>query len=895
MLHTKKQKLTNAIQLALFIGVASMVSGNAFAQDQGQEKDKDKDETAKTLDVITVTGSRIKRAEIEGALPVTVISREELQKSGDISVADYLRDTTFNSFGSYQSTSGSSGSGASTVSLRGLGASRTLILVDGRRAPTTPILGQGQNLNSIPMAAVERIELLSDGASSIYGSDAIGGVINIITRKDYEGLEFTIGKGIPTLDGGDTSEMSVLFGASSDRARVLAGASYSNRDVVFTRDRDYWMTSPGASVYSNNFATAPSTATSVRLKHPVYGAAVPGDCIAGTNLFYTTGTGTSTTCQFNHSMTSANLTGLTTNSVFMRSDVQINDDWSVYFNADVSRVKSFGRYAPVPSSPWPGGAIVLTPGTPNHPGTLGGNNPKASDPYYQSLAGQKLYMFHRFAALGARDGSTEEDTYNFLAGFQGRVFDKVDLDFGMRYSEASGASLGKNYVVAGLAQKAIDSGAYNIYDPFQGNPGSLGITATISRDLKTTLKEMYANASFDLFELPGGTASAAVGAEHREEYYQDNYDPLSEGGQIVGSAGNSASGGRTVSAAYFEVLMPITKTLEANLAGRFDKYSDYGSDFSPKASLRWHPIESLTVRGSYGLGFRAPTLDILTQKTTFSATFTSDPQTCTLLTGSPNCQTQVTTYSIANPNLSSETSKQWTVGLVWDATPWLSMTLDHWDIHIDNQISSTSLATVVRCLRGLPGLCPTGLNTFPANTVYPNESLGVGASFDSVTGGITGAQLGYVNLGYVDVDGIDFSARTNFDLGWGKLRNQLTVGYVGNYSSNGGGNVADTIGAPKYRAGLNNGLTVQKFDFNWNMNYIHSTENDAGDGRLPSWLIHNVQATFNAPWNGAMTIGVNNVANKDPVFDPRLGGASYDSTVYDPWGRVVYLRYTQRF
>ncbi len=893
MLHTKKQTLTNAIQLALFIGVASMVSGNAFAQDQNQ--DPEKKETAKTLDSVTVTGSRIKRAEIEGALPVTVISREELQKSGDISVADYLRDTTFNSFGSYQSTSGSSGSGASTVSLRGLGSSRTLILVDGRRAPTTPILGQGQNLNAIPMAAVERIEMLSDGASSIYGSDAIGGVINIITRKDYDGMEFTIGMGIPTEDGGDTDEMSMLVGSSSDRMRVLAGASYSNRDVVFTRDRDYWMDRPGASVYSNNFATRPSTATAYRLKHPTYGASVPGDCAAGTNLFYTTGTGTGTTCQFNHSMTSANLTGLTTNSAFIRSDVQVNEDWSVYFNADLNRVKSFGRYAPVPSSPWPGGAIVLTPGTKNHPGTIGGNNPLASDPYYQSLAGQTLYLFHRFAALGTRDGATTEDTYNFLVGAQGRIFDKVDLDFGMRYSNVTGISLGKNYVVAGLAQKAIDSGAYNIYDPFAGNASGLGITATISRDLKTTLKEMYVNASFDLWEMGGGTAAAAVGAEHREEYYQDNYDPLSEGGQIVGSAGNSASGGRSVSAGYFEVLMPFTKTLEGNLSGRFDKYSDYGSDFSPKASLRWHPIDSLTVRGSYGLGFRAPTLDILTQKTTFSAASTSDPQTCTLLTGSPTCSTQVTTYSIANPNLSSETSKQWTVGLVWDATSWLSMTVDHWDIHIDDQISQTSLTTVVRCLRGLPGLCPTGLSTFPAGTVYPNESLGVGASFDSVTGGITGAQLGYVNLGYVDVDGIDLSARTNFDLGWGKMRNQLMVGYINNYSSNGGGNVADSMGAPQYRASLTNGLTVKSFDFNWNMNYIHSTENYLGTGRLPSWLIHSVQATFNAPWNGSMTVGVNNVANKDPVYDPSLGGTSYDSTVYDPWGRVVYFRYTQRF
>lgn len=894
MTGSRKQKLASAIQCALFMGVASMLSGNALAQDQN-EAAGDKKAEAKTLDAVTVTGSRIKRAEIEGALPVTVISRQELEVSGKVMVSDFLRETSFNSFGSYQTTSGSSGLGASTINLRGLGSSRTLVLIDGRRATTTAILGSGQNLNSIPMAAVERIEMLSDGASSIYGSDAIGGVVNIITRKDYEGAEFTIGKGFPRHDGGDTEEMSMLLGASSDRARVLAGASYSNRDVLFDRDRPYLMVPRGSSVYSNNFALRPSTAAGNRLNHPTFGTTVPGDCIAGTNNFYTTVASGRLLCQFEHTQTSADLSSTTVNSVFFRSDVQINDDWTMYFNADSNRVRAFGRYAPVPSSPWPGGAIRLLPGTPNHPGTIGGNNPHASDAYYQGLAGQTLYLFHRFAALGTRDSTTTETTNNYLMGFQGRVADKVDLDFGMRYSEASGMVIGKNYVVAGLAQAAIDSGAYNIYNPFAGNPNGLGITATISRDLKSTMKEVYANASFDLFEMSGGAASAAIGAERREEFYQDNYDPLSEAGQVVGSAGNSASGGRTVSAAYFEVLFPITKTFEVDVAGRYDRYSDYGSDFSPKVSMRWHPIESLTLRGAYGNGFRAPSLDILTQKTTFSATSTTDPQTCMLLVGRPDCSTQVSTYSIANPNLTSESSKQWSLGVVWDATDWLSMTLDHWDTHIDDQITSTSLATVVRCLRGLPGLCPAGLAQFPDGTILPNESLGVGASFDPTTGGITGAQLGYVNLGTVDINGYDFSARTNFDLGWGRLQNQLTWSMYSHYSSNGGANIVGTMGAPKHRAGLSNALSVGDWSFNWNMNYIHSTENNAGDGRLPSWLIHNVQVGYTTPWKGTISVGVNNVADKDPVFDPVLGGPSYDSTLYNPWGRVLYVRYTQRF
>src|SRR5690606_19034820 len=138
------------------------------------------------------TGSRIQRADVEGALPITVIDRMDLELSGEISVADFLRTTTFNSFGSFRPQSGSSAQSFAEVSLRGLGGSRTLILIDGRRAPTAPMVGQGQDLNAVPLAAVERIEILSDGASAIYGSDAIGGVVNIITRKDFSGVEITL-------------------------------------------------------------------------------------------------------------------------------------------------------------------------------------------------------------------------------------------------------------------------------------------------------------------------------------------------------------------------------------------------------------------------------------------------------------------------------------------------------------------------------------------------------------------------------------------------------------------------------------------------------------------------------------------------------------------------------
>lgn len=916
-MHTNN-KLAKSIRLALVFGAtATAMTGVAIAQDTDADEEK-----AEKVERIQVTGSRLNRADMEGALPVTVIDREDLLSSGDISVADYMRDTNFNSFGSYQSTSGSSGGGAAQISLRGLGAGRTLILVDGRRTPVSPILGGGQDLNSIPMAAVERIEVLSDGASAVYGSDAIGGVINIITRKDFEGVELNIGAGRPTNEGGDTEEMSFVIGSSSGNSRVLFGGSYSFRDVIFTRDRDYWYSpdSPGTSTYSNNFSRMIETDPGVyvhstslgntgRLRHPEFGAAVPGLCTNGddSDLFWLSGQNADNwTCQYNHSATSANLTSVKNISMFGRSDYRINNDWTVYLNGGFNKVESFGRFAALPSSPWAGGAIALLPGTPNHPGTApadGGLNPNY-DAYYAQFANETLSLYHRFAALGPRDNSVENSTMDFAGGFEGMIGD-VSLDFGARYVNARAINLGENYVVAGLAQAPITSGVYNIYDPFAGDASSLGMTTTTNRDMYSTVTEFYVNAAFDLFDMPSGTVAAAVGAEYRDEKYQDKYDLLSGAGQVSGSSGASAEGARDVKALYAEVLVPILDNLDFEIAGRYDKYSDYGSDFSPKVALSWRPMEELLFRASYGEGFRAPTLRDISLQPAFSAAYTTDEATCISLAGAPcvgSQDVQVTTYSMGNVNLSSEQSKQFGFGAVWAAADWINLSLDYYNIEITNSISSIGLMTAVNCLRGLTTVCPSGIAQFQEGTTIPNPSLGVGVMFEGndVNKAIKGAQLGSVNLGSVETNGYDFDVRTNFDIAGGRLINNLSISYVNKYSVNKNPNAVGEAGYPKMRAAFNNTYAISDFSFNWNISltdsqtYNYNTANGPASAHIPTWIIHNVQMSYNAPWNATVTVGVTNLGDKAPA-DAHLFGTSYDYYMYNPWGRVPYVRYTQRF
>ena len=894
----KLRELNRAIASALAFGsVAALaaVAMPAFAQDAEEENGD-----AARMDTVEVTGSRIRRTDAEGSVPVTVIDRQQLELSGDVSVADYLRNTTFNSFGSFRPQSGSSAQSFAELSLRGLGGARTLILIDGRRAPIAPNVGQGQDLNTIPLAAVERIEILSDGASAIYGSDAIGGVVNIITRKDFTGVEMSIGASKPKAEGGETEEGSVIFGAAGDRGNMLAGASYSNRGIIFDRDSPY--KGIGNSTFSGNFINAnaaPGTLYGFSpggfTANPTNGSVIPGGGCTEAG-FYTTGSGSGRRCLYNFNLVSASEAEIRNSSLFARGNYEINEDWSTYLNANVSRVTSFGRYAPVPSSPFPGGAPFIPVGSPNHPAIRfpgQGYNPNV--PYFTRL---------RFAALGNRDSSTDANVYYFDIGFEGRI-GAFDVNFGGRHVESKYVELGRNFVVGGLVQAAIASGAYDIYNP-SGNPRSLldSLIATINRESNFTIEELYAQANVDLFEMNGGVAGLAFGAEYRDEGYADIYDTLQSSGQIVGAAGNSAFGGRSVGALYAEALFPVLENLEFNLAARYDRYSDYGSDLSPKISVRYTPIESLVLRASYGQGFRAPTLDILTAQPAFSADSVTDRQTCEAFGLGPTCSTQINAYVIGNPDLTSESSDQWSAGLAWDATDWLNMSLDYWNTKVDGRIAGISSGQIINCLLGASSNCPPGLTNLPANVNPPVPSNGLGLAREPGSGAILYVQRGFTNLGKLELTGADLNVRTNFDFGdFGALRNQLQISRVFHYYVDGSESIVDDAAVPQDRASLNSEWTLGDFSFAWNISYIDGTLSTAaqlGDPdypqRLSSYTTHDLQASWNAPWQGRFTLGVQNAFDREPVidaYDPT--GRGFAFSLYDQYGRTPYFRYTQTF
>jgi iron complex outermembrane receptor protein len=852
----------NRISRAAMLLCASGFAFSAVAQEQQAEKKEG--EKVQQLEKIQITGSRIKRASSEGALPVTVVTRQQLDQSGATTVAEYMRNSTFSSAGNFRPQSGSSAQGIADVSLRGLGSERTLVLLDGKRLPKSPATGSSQDLNTVPLAAVERIEILTDGASAIYGSDAIGGVVNIITRKDFQGVEFRAGLTDPTaIEGGNRNEMSAIYGVSTETGSVIAGVSRADRGIVYVRNSPFG--SVGYSDYGNNWEYEdPNRATPDNPTGYVF-EAVPGGCTQPgfylTPSDYVPG---QTVCAFDFNQVAADEASIVQTSFFARGQHKINEDWSVTTNASVSRSESFGRYAPAPSF------FIL--------GTTDARNPTGGTAY-----AQPVYVYHRYAALGNRDTTTDNNVYDVGISFQGRLFDAVDLDVGVRDSQSIFKEFGRNFVVNSLASAAVNSGAYNFLNPAANSATVLnGMKSTINRDGFFRQREYFASATGETsFDLGGGNIAYSVVAENRKEKHQDLYDSLQEAGVIGGSAGNSSMGDREVNSMAAEFQIPFSKQLELSVAGRFDSYSDFGENFSPKASVRWQPMKSLTLRASTGQGFRAPALPDLYANTAFSASSVVYP------VGTP--ARQVNTYIQSNDDLKAEKSTQNALGVVWDATDWLSIKADFYDITLTDSIVVLSAQDIINRA--------TGVDPRPIPATPP----GMGITLNSA-GRITRVDTGYVNEGEIQTSGLDLSALMSFNWGdWGRTQHNFALSHVAKYAYDGDNIVGEAFGLPENRWTLSNVWKYGQFTLGWNINTIGENGRDITNAsgqvtraKIKEYMTHDLQASYAPSKNMNVTVGVLNVEDKLPQRDPGEL-KKFNFALYDAYGAQAYVRASVKF
>lgn len=654
----KTTQLRDAIAFALAVGSTALVgTGVAFAQETESKE-------ATTLDRVEVTGSRIRQVDIETAAPVLQISRAEIEKQGFKSVADILQNITAAGSPAISRTSPlSSGEavGGYYIDLRNLGANRTLVLVNGKRLGAT---NDGlQDVASIPSAIVERIEILKDGASTIYGSDAIAGVINIITRKNFEGAEANAYMGQWGQGDGTRQNYDFTIGFTGDRGSVTIGAEYTKEDPVWARDRWFSIARfpTGEKSEPRDFGFSGTTQWGALLIPT--GATLPnGTPAMGAPRFLareTPGLDPRNIANFRArngsdvslpAEQSTVYSGIERKSLFVNASYDIAD-W-LRFETDMLYTdrESFAQNAGYPYQ-----SAVLSPGF---------NSPISVDSYFNPVGNQRTGAlpagvtaptFVHFVRRGwevPRQVRNSLTTYRFTGTFSGsfEVGDKIwDWDAGYLYNQNKGVQISTGNLNVANVRRAVGPSFLNANGQVQcGTPGApipLGVGGgqctpwnpllpfgyagsnglndpNVQKYLyqdgqatsETKTVDYFVNLSGAIATLPAGDLSLAVGYEHRKESGFFSPDAISQTGGSTDLASGPTSGAYNLDEFYAELQIPVladvtgAKELTFNVATRYSDYDTFGNTTNSKFGFKWKPIDSLLVRGTWSEGFRAPTI-----------------------------------------------------------------------------------------------------------------------------------------------------------------------------------------------------------------------------------------------------------------------------------------------
>ena len=935
---TERNPVRDAVRYALTAGVAASFVGapaSALAQDDVAVQDK-----------VTVTGSRIKRVDIEGPSAVTVINRDDIDASGEISVAEVLRNSTYNTFGSFKPTSGSTAQSQAAISLRGLGAQRTLVLLDGRRITGAPSLGSGSaaNLNTIPLAAVERIEILRDGASAIYGSDAIGGVVNIIMRKDYEGMTLSYYIGRPTQTGGDEDLYSIVGGVSGAKGNVTFGLEYEEKDIIFQGDRSFSATGLSSFGFPGSYF-AFLTTNDPRNPAQALQDDTDGDGTADSNLgptFLSVGTfpdprcpanlntdpnypasvQVGSRCRYNYAGVAANEAANRTYNFFLNANYDINETTTFFTRGVFSSVESFGRYAPAPfTSPFPS----MSQGNANNPtqpgqtsaengGAFGGQSVEAdtdgdgtADTTVQGPF--DLTLFYRNVPGGFRDSLVQDTLVDYTAGLQGTIdwLGGMDWDLAGQYSKQWSDSDDLGYGIGPAFQSGVDDGTIDphaVNTPFNADQAAAqqAVALTGTKDFETRVASVDGSVNFDAFQMENGAVPVVLGFEYRDDKFGQDYDPQSNAGNVQGTAGGQdVSGARTVKSLFGETSVPILSMLEVGFALRYDDYNDFGTTINPKASLAFRPLDSLLLRATYGQGFRAPSMTELysggsqsfnagIDATSCAADPAGDPNTGRatgnpddLPPGNPCRVTQYQNFQGGNSSLSAEKSDNWSAGVVWNPLDDLSLAVDYYNIELDDEIGLPSMQQLLDEEFRLRQAGATG------DTVGKVTRLS--------NGRIDFLDRSNANVQARKTDGFDFEGQYSFSLGnTGDYRINAEWTYVNEYEVDFGDGLGFTDPQafdPENRGTITLNWALGDFGATLTYNYIDEATWEGLDASVDDYKTVDVQVTYNTPWNGTVAVGARNVFDEDPPTSTNIGSPFYTNYLHDVYGRVPYVRYNQ--
>jgi iron complex outermembrane recepter protein len=903
------------------------------------------------LDRVEITGSSIKRIGAETALPVQTITREEIQRTGASTVEQLMQTISANlSVGSLAnaSASGATTLGISAISLRGLGSQRTLVLVNGRRISP---YGYGftndsvsVDVNSIPLAAIDRVEILKDGASAVYGSDAIAGVVNFILRREFTGVEAMAEYGAARQDSGSITRASASFGfgdLAKDRYNAFATVSYQKEKALFGRDRGF--AASGINVENLNDTSSGNTFPanfvpvdgSFGTRNPSF-PACPGPYAIRSPLFDQIG---SQGCRFDPSPILALFPEAERYGIFGSGRFDLTPNVQLFAEASFYRNEQNTRIQPTPisdqftmplnnplASQFPYNAFVG--GAPLPPGEVSGIPYStivltSSSPFYPTAFVQQqtggatpdLLIRWRASAVGDRDTTDTSEASRLVLGARGTFLTNWDYDTALLYSKSEvKQTVNDGFVRLTQIMPLLNSGQINFFGP-QTPAGQAALDATkfFGDPLKTetSLLSLAGTVSTQLTQLPGGPLGLALGAEGRREEYK--LDPALElqQGDLTGFGGNffPVDRDRNVYAVFAEVAVPIMRTLELNVAVRYDDYEGVGSSTNPKVGIRYQPIPEVLLRGSAGTGFRAPSLlDLYAPRTTgVTAPGLNDPLRCDITGSSLDCATQFPITNGGNTALKPEESRNVTAGVVFEPVANVSLAFDYFNIKIEELITQNVPAPVI----------------LSDPTTYASLiTRGAPATFGGMTipGAIIDIDQTNINLGRAYVVGVDIDLRAATPVTtYGRFGFNLNGTYFSKYDvQNPDGSFAnqlDTASAvggvtPRWRhyatvtwtygpVALTFAQQFQKKYYDLPGTFEDPTDPAFVPRRVGSYEIYHLQGAYTGVRNLTLTLGARNIFDKDPPYT-NAGGqtsfqAGYDPLYVDPRGRFIYGRIEYRF
>ena len=846
----------------IFIFMAPVLShGQAISMPMSEiKKGAESSETTpptekREVEKIEVTGSHIKRIDSEGASPVTTITRKELERSGYNSVSDVLRDTTMNSFGSGKETTNSSTPGNAEVDLRGLGSSNTLVLLNGQRLPSDAVRG-AVDLSLIPMAAVERVEVLKDGASAIYGSDALGGVVNIITRKDFTGSEVSLSQTTPEQAGGQKNDISLVNGLNAGRLNMVNVVQYRDNQAINSRDRSW--SNHGISQTSNfpNYSNGGGSSIASPSCPPSQIQHTPdGDF-----------------CTFKYSDYSTEIPELKQLSLLSESNYELNSKVKLTARIGGTQKAVRTQLAPAP------GTLNIPGSTADHLGSGGGPLPGATP-------GEDLSVSLRTLQLGNRENRSQTYSYNALLGTTVDLGKNWQLDVSAAQNDVQTKNVGVNgYSLKKDLRSAIIDGKCNPFDPVA--PCDLGgARYTPQESMRSQLTSADIRASGELLKYDAGALGLAVGTSYTFQKYQDSFDERSVSGQVFGNAGSSGGGDRNTRSAYAEISIPVFKKLELQLAERYDHYSDFGDASNPKAAFLYHANRSLLFRGSVGTGFKAPLMQDLYAATSNGFPSFVDHVACDKERGaggsSPECapqQYQVT--SGGNKGLKEEKSLSYNAGAVFEPNRDFNVGTDFFLIKTTNVV----------------GIDYEDLTLAESHGVNPAD-FGVTVNRDN-SGRITSVNAPLQNLSKQELAGFDFSTAYRFaKFKLSTEQSQMFYFKEEGFPGTGYRNKLGEHGRPPWRnATALAYFPAQRHDLSLVALTTAGQQKTVIDqGRLRDYTQLDLQYAYRSKGLGTFTVGIKNLAGTTPPLDDSDPTSLLNASIYDQVGRSYFTGYKATF